>query len=128
MRNHESSTPDRSVVGRAFRLPDAFAADTPRLSMSDLSRRTGISLATAHRPCVQLVERRVLERDVGGGFTIGVRIWELGTAAPRAYGLRQAALPHLVNFERHLQTSVAKGSSSVANIWTGDLSRLLRRH
>ncbi|MFE3290614.1 IclR family transcriptional regulator [Rhodococcus sp. NPDC059234] len=89
------SAADRSVLGRAFLLLAAFDSDRPELSLSDLSRRTGVPLPTAHRLCHQLVDLGALERNASGQFQIGARLWELGALAPRAHGLRAVALPYL---------------------------------
>lgn len=95
MRHQESVHEDRTVFGRAFRILETFNANNPRLSMTDLSRRTATPLPTVHRICMQLVAKGVLERDADGCLSIGVRIWELGALAPRAHGLRQVAMPYL---------------------------------
>ncbi|MDH6677729.1 DNA-binding IclR family transcriptional regulator [Rhodococcus sp. LBL1] len=85
----------RSMLGRAFHVLDTFSAERPRMTQSELSRRTGLPLPTVHRLCVQLAEHGALERDSEGRYEIGVRLWELGALAPRAHGLRQVAMPYL---------------------------------
>lgn len=82
------------VLARAFALLGAFSADRPRLGLVQLQRRTGLPLTTVHRLTGQLVALGALEHD-GDGYRVGVRLWELGALAPRAQGLRQAALPFL---------------------------------
>lgn len=86
---------ERSMLGRAFLVLGAFTSERPRLSQSELSRRTGLPLPTVHRLCRQLVEHGALERADDGTYEIGVQLWELGALAPRAHGLRQVALPYL---------------------------------
>ncbi|WP_137724735.1 IclR family transcriptional regulator [Prescottella subtropica] len=83
------------MLGRAFAVLGCFTAARPRLTQSDLSRRTGLPLPTVHRLCGQLVTHGALERDDAGRYAIGVRLWELGALAPRAHGLRQVAMPYL---------------------------------
>ena len=82
------------VLDRAFCLLGSFTAATPRLSLAQLQRRSGLPLTTVHRLVGQLVALGALEPDAGG-YRVGVRLWELGALAPRAHGLRQAALPFL---------------------------------
>ncbi|MBV6762347.1 MULTISPECIES: IclR family transcriptional regulator [Rhodococcus] len=89
------SEDDRSMLGRAFLVLGSFTSERPRLSQSELSRRTGLPLPTVHRLCRQLVANGALERVDDGHYEIGVRLWELGALAPRAHGLRQVALPYL---------------------------------
>ncbi|WP_094271393.1 IclR family transcriptional regulator [Rhodococcus sp. OK302] len=86
---------DRSLIGRAFTVLGAFDAGSPRLSQSEISRRTGLPLPTVHRLCGQLIVHRALERMDDGKYEIGVRLWELGALAPGAHGLRHVALPFL---------------------------------
>ncbi|GAB2664404.1 IclR family transcriptional regulator [Nocardia goodfellowii] len=86
---------DRSVLGRAFELLRAFDAHRTELTLSELSRRTGMPLATVHRLCQQLIDLGALERDPSGCFQIGAGLWEIGSLAPRAHGLRAVALPYL---------------------------------
>ncbi|WP_188543929.1 IclR family transcriptional regulator [Rhodococcoides trifolii] len=83
------------MIARVFAVLNSFGDNRTRLTQSDLSRSTGLPLPTVHRLCRQLVDHGALERDDDGHYTIGVRIWELGSLAPRAHGLRQVALPYL---------------------------------
>ncbi|AKE92012.1 MULTISPECIES: IclR family transcriptional regulator [Rhodococcus] len=87
--------PDRTLLGRAFAVLGAFTAERPRLTQSELSRRTGLPLPTVFRLCGQLVDAGALERRADGSYQVGVRVWELGALAPRAHGLRQVAMPYL---------------------------------
>lgn len=86
---------DRSMLGRAFRILNSFSVDRPRMTQSDLSRRTGLPLPTVHRLCIQLADNGALERAADGSYEIGVRLWEIGALAPGAHGLRQVAMPYL---------------------------------
>ncbi|MEU6082462.1 IclR family transcriptional regulator [Streptomyces sp. NPDC047108] len=100
---HESATEaftphrqgDRSVADRLLRVLEAFDLERPALSLTDISRRAGLPLATAHRMVSKLVSWGALERDDSGEYHIGLRLWEVGALAPRGIGLRDAALPFL---------------------------------
>jgi DNA-binding IclR family transcriptional regulator len=85
----------RSVLGRALRILDAVKDTASGLSLSEISRRTGVPLTTAHRIVSELHEWGALERDASGGYQIGLRLWELATAAPRPVGLQRVALPFM---------------------------------
>jgi DNA-binding IclR family transcriptional regulator len=87
--------PGPSVVARALRVLDAFSAEHPALSLSDISRRAGVPLTTAHRLVGELAGWGALERDPAGRYRIGLRLWEVAALAPRGLGLREAALPFL---------------------------------
>lgn len=78
-----SRDPGRSVTSRVLAILGAFDTDHPRLTLTDISRRSGVALTTAHRLVRELAASRALSRDGDGRFHIGLRIWELGQLAPR---------------------------------------------
>ncbi|EFC80989.1 IclR family transcriptional regulator [Frankia sp. EUN1f] len=83
------------VVRRAVQVLSAFTPQRPALTLSQLSRRTGIPLTTTHRLVGELVECGLLERDQDGTFHVGLRLWEIGSLAPRGLALREIALPFM---------------------------------
>jgi DNA-binding IclR family transcriptional regulator len=85
----------RTVTGKVLALLAAFTPDAPELTLSELARRAGLSLATAHRRAAELVEWGALERSATGRYHIGLRLWEVASLAPRGVGLREASLPFL---------------------------------
>jgi DNA-binding IclR family transcriptional regulator len=60
-----------------------------------MSRAVGLPLSTTHRLVGELVEWGALERSDDGRYRIGLRLFELGSLAPRGLGLREAALPFM---------------------------------
>jgi DNA-binding IclR family transcriptional regulator len=48
------------------------------LTLTGIARRAGLQLATAHRLVTELAGWGALTRGADGGYTIGVRLWELG--------------------------------------------------
>ncbi|MFI6784546.1 IclR family transcriptional regulator [Micromonospora sp. NPDC050276] len=85
--------PGRSVTSKVLALLDAFSPVTPALTLSELARRTGLPLPTVHRRVAELVAWGALERGDDGRYRIGLRLWEVGSLAPRGLGLRELALP-----------------------------------
>ncbi|MBO4165078.1 IclR family transcriptional regulator [Micromonospora sp. NPDC049081] len=85
--------PGRSVTSRVLALLDAFTPASPALTLSELARRTGLPLSTVHRRAAELLAWGALERGVDGRYRIGLRLWEVGSLAPRGLGLREVALP-----------------------------------
>lgn len=69
------------------------------LRLAEISRHTGLPLTTAHRLVKELADWGALEREPGGGYRIGLRLWEIASLAPRGLGLREAALPHLSDWD-----------------------------
>jgi DNA-binding IclR family transcriptional regulator len=88
--------PERSVVDRTLSVLGAFDRDNRTLTLSDISRRSGLPVATAHRIVNKLHGWGALERSNEGGYSIGLRLWETGTLAPRCSPLVEAAQPHLM--------------------------------
>jgi DNA-binding IclR family transcriptional regulator len=87
--------PGMSVTGKVLALLGAFSHEAPALTLTELSRRTGLSVPTVHRRAAELVEWGALERGLDGRYRIGLRLWEVASLAPRSSGLRNAARPVL---------------------------------
>ncbi|GIF12673.1 IclR family transcriptional regulator [Actinoplanes teichomyceticus] len=85
----------KSVTSRALALLGAFDAEHRGLRLSDLARRSGTPLATAHRLVAELTRWGALAREPNGEYVIGRRIWQLGLLAPVQSELRTAAAPFL---------------------------------
>jgi DNA-binding IclR family transcriptional regulator len=85
----------KSVTARALDLLGAFDAEHRSLKLSDLARRSGTPLATAHRLVAELQKWGALSREPTGEYVIGRRIWQLGLLAPVQSELRTAASPFL---------------------------------
>src|SRR3954468_11378812 len=85
----------RSVTSKVLGLLEAFTPATPALTLSELARRSGVSLPTAHRRVAELLEWGALERGTDGRYRVGLRLWEVASLAPRGLGLREHAMPFL---------------------------------
>ncbi|MCP9984575.1 IclR family transcriptional regulator [Actinomadura madurae] len=85
----------RSVLRRALRILDVFEDAADGLSLSEISRRSGVPLTTTHRIVGELHEWGALERDDSGAYRIGLRLWEAASLAPRSVGLQRVALPFM---------------------------------
>lgn len=73
-----TSQPGQSVTSRVLAILDSFDLAHPRLSLSEISRRSGLPLATTHRLVGELVAWRGLCRCDDGHYEIGRRLWEVG--------------------------------------------------
>ncbi len=105
------------LLDRAFRLLDAFAADETHLTLTKLSQRTGIPLSSTLRLAQHLGRLGALERQPDGTFTIGLRMLEYASLAPRGHGLRAIALPYMEDLHRatrqHVQLAVRENDEAV---------------
>jgi DNA-binding IclR family transcriptional regulator len=90
-----TADPGRSVVSRVLAILDAFDVEHPRLSLSDIARRAGLSLPTTHRLVGEIAAWRGLERDDDGMYRVGLRLWEVGLLGPLHTRLREVAMPFL---------------------------------
>ena len=84
-----------SVTSRALDLLGSFDPEHRSLRLSELARRAGMPLPTAHRLIDELRRWGALDRLPTGEYVIGRRLWDLGLLAPVQSGLRQAASPFL---------------------------------
>jgi DNA-binding IclR family transcriptional regulator len=110
------STP-KSLLERVFSLLSVFTADRPAVTLSELSRHSGLPLSTTHRLVASLVELRALDRAADGRYSVGLRLLELGVLAPGSLDLRERALPFLEDLyevTRHnVQLAVRDGTEVV---------------
>jgi len=83
-----------SVLGKTRLILESFQHDDVELSLSELSRRSGISKASVHRLAQELVDWGMLERS-GLEYRLGMRAFELGSRVPRFRVLRDAARPFM---------------------------------
>ncbi|MFF7448993.1 MULTISPECIES: IclR family transcriptional regulator C-terminal domain-containing protein [unclassified Streptomyces] len=99
----------------------AFDLEHPALSLSDISRRAGLTLTTAHRLVGALTDWGALERDESGVYHVGLRLWEVAALAPRGLALRQIALPYLEDLyeatHENVQLAVRDGTDVVYIEW-----------
>ncbi|WP_037069864.1 IclR family transcriptional regulator [Pseudonocardia acaciae] len=91
------NSPDagRSVLSRALAVLGAFTSERPEHTLASIVQATGLSSATAYRLVAELVAWGALERVERGRYRIGIRLWRVGSLAPAARDLRDAALPFL---------------------------------
>ncbi|SEG81147.1 transcriptional regulator, IclR family [Actinacidiphila yanglinensis] len=106
MRRGEVPHAGASVTARALRVLEAFTPERPVLRLAEISRHSGLPLTTTHRLVGELAAWGALEREPGGDYRIGLRLWEIASLAPRGLGLREAALPYLSDLGRITRENV----------------------
>lgn len=104
----------RSSLSRHLAVLDAFDTDAAFLTLSQISRRSGIPVSTTHRLIADLEEQALVERLDDRTYRLGVRLWELAARTPGALGLRELALPFMQDVhsavKQHTQLGVLSGS------------------
>ena len=105
------------VVDRALSLLAAFDPGHTALSLGELARRSGIPTSSTLRLASRLVAWGALERGADGRFTVGLRLWQVASLAPRGQGLRQVAMPYMGDLEevtrQHVLLAVREGGDAV---------------
>lgn len=106
-----------TVTARVLGVLDVFSAAHPELSITEIARRAGLPLSTAHRLVGELTAWGALERGGDGRYRIGLRLWEVGSLAPRSLGLRESAMPFLTDLHEvtgeNVQLAVLDGRDAV---------------
>ncbi|KND24663.1 IclR family transcriptional regulator [Streptomyces acidiscabies] len=111
----------RSAPDRLLSVLAAFDHDHTALTLTDISRRAGLTLSTAHRLVGALTTWGALERDGSGAYHVGLRLWEVAALSPRGLALRQIALPYLEDLyeatHENVQLAVRDGHDVVYTEW-----------
>lgn len=100
----EATAEPSSVLKKTQLILAAFDANKPRLGLTALARRAGLSKATTYRLAQELSELGFLDR-IQSEYQLGWRIFELGHLVPAAARLRQVARPVMVDL--HAATKAA---------------------
>lgn len=90
-----TSAPGTTVASRLLAVVGAFDERHRSLTLSEIARRTGIPLPTAHRLVGELTGGGALHRQDDGRYVIGRLVWEAGLLAPVQGRLRRVAEPFL---------------------------------
>ena len=106
-----------TLTSRTFDVLAAFTPEHRSRRLADLAAVTGLPLTTTHRIVGDLLRCGALERDADGSLHVGLRVWEIGSLAPRGNALRDVALPFLedlyVATRENVQLAVREGLESV---------------
>ena len=98
--------PSKSVTARALSVLGAFSALTPKLNLSQISRATGLPVATVFRLAGELEEGGFLQRDGSNFYSLGIKLWEMGLLTPVHGRLREIAMPFLLNLQYRTRETV----------------------
>jgi DNA-binding IclR family transcriptional regulator len=96
----------RHLTDRVFGILDAFTPQEPRLTVSDISRRTLLPVATVHRLVRQLANWGALDRGDDGRYGIGLHLCEIARLEHHGLRLRSAALPRMSRLQEATGSTV----------------------
>lgn len=82
MAGTDAASPGKSVTERVFAVLMSFDMGHRQMTLSQISRRSGLPVATTFRLLNHLEAIAAVERDPAGRYAIGPKIWELGILAP----------------------------------------------
>ncbi len=82
-------------MARALALLDALAASDGGLGVNELARRIGVNASTASRLLATLERARIVAREPGGPYRLGLRLVELSDRVLAQLDVRELARPWL---------------------------------
>ncbi|MDV2477050.1 IclR family transcriptional regulator [Rhodococcus zopfii] len=97
-----------SILTKAFDLLKAFNAQERVMTLSELSRASGLPKSTVHRLLARLVDLGAVEPH-RSGYKIGMGLLQLGAATPAGY-MRDVALPYLTTLHQWTGHTVLMGA------------------
>lgn len=102
-----NSRSGESVVQRLTRILQAFDAEHPRLTATELAERASLSLSTAHRLLQDMVLEGLLSKTDQNQYEIGLTLWELTQRSSFYQEFSQAAKPFLEGMHQTLDQNVS---------------------
>jgi DNA-binding IclR family transcriptional regulator len=94
---HRTALPYRiQVLDRTLRLFDVLAEAEGDLALAELTERLGLHKSTVHRLLMVLEQHRLIRRNaLGSGYSLGIKLFELGNRAVAQIRLRRRSEPIL---------------------------------
>lgn len=99
-----------SVIQRTFAILNCFTSETPTLTLSQISQRTGLAPSTTSRMLAELREVKALERDAEKRYSIGPGLMEIAQSARPMLTIRETASPILDDLSNMTHLHIQLGS------------------
>jgi IclR family pca regulon transcriptional regulator len=125
-----SSISDRDFINslaRGLEVISAFSRSKPSMTLSDMSRATGMTRATVRRLLLTLVREGYAKSD-GKYFSLQPKVLKLGFAVISSMGLWEVAQPIMTDLSERLQEScfaVVMDGNEVTYVAKADSKRLV---
>src|SRR5262250_3953482 len=95
---------------KAIRVLASFSAKEPRLPLTEIARRAGLPLSTAHRILTTLHAEGFVQRDAERDqYRLGIRLLELGSIVLSTMELHREALPFIEALARESGETIHLG-------------------
>jgi len=110
VREKKRGRKDRNFIaslGRGFSILEAFDREHPRMGITDLSRKTGLSKSTVFRFVHTLSQLGyILPLSEENKYSLGPRVLNLGFSVLSGLELREIAQPYLLELSRQVKETV----------------------
>jgi IclR family pca regulon transcriptional regulator len=117
----DDAAPTIQSVERAARILGFFTVSRPRLTLSEITARLGMSKATAHRYAMALRQVNLLRYEASSGeYTLGPEVLVLAAAARAALPIVSLAGPLMEQLVREVNETV------VLSVWDGEAPVVVR--
>ncbi len=113
--NEQRGTDFVQSLERGLAVIKAFDGEHPSLTLSDVSRRTGLTRAAARRFLLTLVELGYVHHD-GREFMLRPSVLDLGFAYLSSMGLPEVAMPHMETLVATVQESSSMSVLDGSNV------------
>jgi len=112
-----TAVPGASLVDRVMAVLNCFGVGHTELTLTQIAAHSGLPLSTARRVTMELESGGYLERLANKRYRVGIRLWEIGSIAPRQRGLREAAQPSMHDLyaatQQNVQLVVLEGTEAL---------------
>ncbi|RHW29186.1 IclR family transcriptional regulator [Nocardioides immobilis] len=106
--------PGRSTASRLLSVLDVFSIKAEELSLVEIADRAAMPVATTYRLLGELTKWGALERLPNRRYRVGLRLWEVGSLAPRQRDLREVSRPFMQDLyeatHENVQVGVPEGN------------------
>ena len=120
-KNGDEAAATIQSVERAARILGFFTVSRPRLTLTEITARLGVSKATAHRYAVALRRVNLLRYDKGAAeYTLGPQVLTLASAARAGLPIITLAGPLMEQLVREVNETV------VLSVWDGESPVVVR--
>lgn len=107
----------RSMLAKASDILGVFSAEYPVLTQAEITRRAQLAHSTTRRLLTEMVDHGLLDKTDDGSFTLGLRLWELGSMSHRVLSMRDTAMPFMTVLNQalgqHVQLAVREGREAL---------------